>query len=287
MISTTNNVPISKFIYDKVFQIKMKDVYNYYKNFDTNMFNKEFRLFGKTPNYVSFGTDGIIRDILFAESQNKAKSIYYFQPTYMMVPKYAETFGLKFAESTNTADILYLEFPNGHGLFNFSDLDLHTYISSHKDQKIILDLSYAAYMFRDVKDLYDFAYNISRDSNVYAIFGLSKLLGVPGLRIGFCFCKNPEIFNNFHQPWQVSSASMEIAFQIYNEATIRKHIEIIKESKESWISYFKSQYLYPVNISTGPFIYYPTSDYNHLFKNLGNGIYRFSVVDFEFKDSII
>ena len=66
MIRTDNNVCISKFIYNKTFKIKTKDIFQYERNFDIEMNNKLYNV-----DYLNFGTDGIIRDILFLNKNKK------------------------------------------------------------------------------------------------------------------------------------------------------------------------------------------------------------------------
>lgn len=263
MYRTDNNVSISKYILDLIKNIKLNEnIYQYSYNFDINKLNQFFNV-----DYINFGVDGIIRDLFYLNSN---KTIYYETPNYMMIEKYAKTFNLKLTNFEN-ADILYIAYPNGATLKfpNFETFEIKKY-----NKTVILDLSYYIYTCKDYTTFINFVEKC-KELNYYVLFGASKILGLPGLRVGFCKCKNPEIFNIIHQPWQISSPSKLILDEIWKPNIINKHIEIIKNSKE----YFYNKYKSFIQFNTdGPYI-----AFNLDFKDLQTRNYekylRFSVID--------
>lgn len=262
MIRTDNNVCISKFIYNKTFKIKTKDIFQYERNFDIEMNNKLYNV-----DYLNFGTDGIIRDILFL---NKNKKIFFEEPTYMMVPKYSREFNLT-RTSFEEADVVYVSYPNG------AKLTLPNFEIKKYNKTIILDLSYYIYLCDNFEEFLDFA-NKCKQLGYFVLFGASKILGLAGLRVGMCLYNNKEIFNEIHQPWQITSVSKIILDKLWNSKTINKHLKVIKNSKKFFQDKFKKYIKFETQ---GPFLAL-SKDFKLPYKEFARDYgdyYRFSIVD--------
>lgn len=263
-IRTDNNVFVSKYIINLINKIKLNgvDLYQYSNNFNENKLNTYYDV-----DYINFGVDGIIRDLFFIF--RKKKKIYYEEPNYMMVQKYADTFKFK-KTSFEECKIAYISYPNGATLKN-PNFKLKRY----KDKIIILDLSYYIYQCRSyekfMKKVEEF-----KKLGYYVLYGPSKILGLPGLRVGFCKCRNPKIFNIIHQPWQITSTSKLILDNLWKPDVINRHIKIIKNSKTKFEKQFRDKLAFrtdlpclalkkPINLKTRKYDNY----------------YRFSVVDYD------
>lgn len=263
-IKTDNNVPISHVVLGQKIEITPEEIYQYCCNFDNKFLNRFFEC-----DYVNFGTDGIIRDLFYL---NKNKTIWYNTPNYMMISKYAEEFDLKY-ETIENADVIYIANPNGCTLTY--DINPETFKDSGK--VVIVDLSYYIYECNSFDEFIRYA-DYLKSCGFYVLYGASKILGLPGLRVGMCKCMNPEVFNSFHQPWQITSTSKIILDKCWNKDIINKHIKIIKESKEYFKDIFKEYIAFETD---GPFLAL-TKDFVPSFKEQVRDYgdyYRFSVVD--------
>ena len=262
MLRTDNNVPISKFIYSMKFDIPVSSIYQYQYNFNTDMLNRYFDV-----DYINYGTDAIIRDILFL---SKGKKIFFEKPNYMMVEKYANAFDMEYT-SFDDCDVAYISYPNGVTLNN-PKFEFKRY-----NKTIILDLSYYIYQVKNFDDFIN-EVNYFRSLGYFLLFGASKILGLPGLRVGMCAYEYPEVFNYFHQPTQISAPSYYILKRLWNAETINKHVDIINKSKEYFKEYFKDYIAFETE---EPFIAL-TKDYKPKSSNEVrdcSDYYRFSVID--------
>lgn len=262
-IRTDNNVFVSKYVIDLINKIKLNgiDLYQYQNNFNEKKLNTYYDV-----DYINFGVDGIIRD-LFYIFRNK-KKIYFEEPNYMMVQKYTETFNLK-KTSFEKCKIAYISYPNGATLKN-PNFEFKKY----NDKVIILDLSYYIYQ---CKTYGKFMKKVEKFKKLgyYVLYGPSKILGLPGLRVGFCKCKNPKIFNKIHQPWQITSTSKLILDKLWKPDVINTHIKIINNSKEIFRKQFKDNIMFETDLpclALKKGFHHNTRKYNNY--------YRFSVVDY-------
>jgi len=255
--STTNNVPVSQFILDKLDDIlktiQAENIYQYPNH------NLHFD-FLKIQPYVNFGIDGIIRDI-FMNYRND--NIFYDLKNYRMVSFYAEFFNMN-SVNYKEAKVVYISNPNNVTL---KKIDNTKILKMIKDQskRFIIDLSYDIYNYNTVNDFFIFVNQITQ-KNTFVLFGLSKILGLPGMRVGFCLTEN-DIFTKFHQPWQITSISKTIVNKLFNIDIMQKHVDIIKKSKDKFTQTLEVQ----LN-GDGPFLGLKSKDKE--FK-------RFSIIDYD------
>ena len=257
---TTNNVPVSKYILsesNKILKnIKFEDIYNY-PNHDIDI------PFIKNELYIHYGVDGIIKDLLYVF---RNKSIYFEKQNYRMVEYYADCYGLTYTPFEN-ADVVYISNPNGVLLKKLNNNEIKEMIKD-KSKIFILDLSYDIYTYENTLDFFSFIEEITCE-NVFILFGLSKMLGLPALRVGFCIGK--DVFSEFHQPWQITQISKIFVQKLFNIETISKHVKIIQESKKYFEKKFKDQIIFETD---GPFLAlsFEGREQNTSFK-------RFSIID--------
>lgn len=262
MFKTDNNVPASKFILDYDVNINFYNIYQYCSDINPELYGCD---------YINFGTDGIIRDLF---NYFRGLSIYYDLPNYKMIDVYANLFKMKLT-NINQADVVYVTYPNGCTL-NFPRYNIWELTNKIK----IIDLSYYIYTSQ-CSDFTDFQHMVEKlkSKGFFVIYGPSKTLGLPGLRVGFCNTNNLEPFNTT-QPWQITSHSKLVIDSLWNKPIIDKHTDIIKKSKQYFIDKFRSFLIFDTE---GPFLAlskdfntYDTRDFGH-YK-------RFSVID---KDLLI
>lgn len=238
-INTANNVPITSHVLFKSFNITIEEIYQYSYNFDSQLLNRFF-----DTDYLNFGTDGIIRDLFYL---NGGKLVWFEKPNYMMVENYAKTFNLTYTD-LNKADVVYISYPNG-ATCKFPKIDL----SNIKNKVKILDLSYYIYTLKSKFPFQTFMEKVEefKQMGFYVLYGASKILGLPGLRVGMCKTLTPEVFSKIHQPWQITSVSKLILDKCWNADLINKHVKTIQKSKKQLEHEFSDYIAFKTD---GPFL---------------------------------
>jgi histidinol-phosphate/aromatic aminotransferase/cobyric acid decarboxylase-like protein len=276
---TSNNVPISKFIIEKVNNIlkniDYNEIYNYpdirrSEEIIKNIFNSEL--------YFNFGVDAIIKDIF---SIFNGKKIYFEEPNYGMVPVYSKLYNHTLT-TIQEADIIYIANPNGMTCKKQNNEEILNLLKSTKSF-VVLDLSYDVYTYNNFNEFVNFI-NETLKYNCIVLFGMSKILGLPSERVGIAVSnENSDIMKKlklYSQPYQICAVSNILFQNLFKPEIINKHVNIIKNSKEFYIEKYSDVIEYNTD---GPFLIL-NKEIDYKTKNVGNH-YRFSIIDKNLKES--
>lgn len=243
MVYTDNNVPSSKFILNKTYKIKLRCIHQYPYNFECKKFNAD---------YVDYGVDSLLRNIFYFYS---GKNIYFIEPNFARINHYTNFFDYNKVDTISDAQIVYLAMPNGATLswdYKINNLnDLYNLILKYDKKIFIIDFSY--FVYTDLCKNYEYFTNCVKKlrhlKNVFVLWGASKMLGLPGLRVGFCATKiNIDGINSY---FNITAMSAFLINKLFNNKNIDKHVKIIKKTKKYLLNKYKSNIVFDTQ---GPFL---------------------------------
>jgi histidinol-phosphate/aromatic aminotransferase/cobyric acid decarboxylase-like protein len=269
---TDNNVPVSKYMLSK-----LKDIDYFYYNYpdkskiDTVLQNI---MYIHNNNYIyGVGVDGIIKDIFCLYSN---KNVYFDIPNYGMVDVYSSLFGCNRINDIENCDLVYISTPNP-SLFEYKDLnELIDLIEFYSSVFFVIDYSYEIYPSGDIQTFFHKIEELISHKNCMVLYGTSKMLGLPCLRMGIGITNNKHIYSlldSMKQPHPFTPYSIEVFCSVFKENIINNHVKIINESKLYFIDLHKKHI---INETSGPYIFLD-SDVGGCKKI--DDYYRFSVID--------
>ena len=229
---TDNNVPISKYILDIFEDIDHSVNYSYPNTPTIYSLLEELDILHTIKNTIlGSGVDGIIKDLFCLFS---GKNVYYDLPNYGMVDVYSKSFRCNRVDELQSADLVYMSIPNPSCDVYTNFDELVSIIKNNKNITFVVDYSYEMYNSSQLYKFFDKVHNLINNYNVIVLYGTSKMLGLPSIKMGIGVTNNFQLFRllrSIMQPHPISSFGINVMEEVLNYNTINKHIQIINISK--------------------------------------------------------
>tara|TARA_Y100001933_G_scaffold265191_1_gene336721 strand:+ start:12361 stop:14166 length:1806 start_codon:yes stop_codon:yes gene_type:complete len=269
------NYPISDYSYIRNFYYPTNSMFAHFRNSlkalvwnygsSQEILNKKISYLVGIPNKNIIALSGaaqiypIIRNI-FSNRKVCVPDITFgeYSRIFPNALKYRDMFeeGISIDESIKGAELIIIVNPNNPSGKIYSTKKIFSWVQNYPDKFFIIDESFIEYSEENSIIEY-LEENIL--SNLLVLKSLSKSHGIPGIRLGFVFTQNQNIFKKIYEDlpiWNLNSFAenyMEIALKFRSE--LKNSFQLAKEDRKYLIKLLKEvSFISKVYESEGSFV---------------------------------